>query len=203
MSFFSKNSISKFDWQYISCGVILISVFICTDVLRIFAKENLYYLPRIISNQPFRIFSSILIHKNSNHLLSNLGGIIMIRYFLMKLELKSSKFFLKFILLSVFINFLTIWIIERILFNFFEIIPNYASCGFSGIIYAFFGFLLLSSYYGKSYFLNSYIYLKKNNEIHEILKIICSISLIFSFLPGISLIGHLSGFIAGLLIFII
>ncbi len=199
---FIKNPISKYDWQYILCGVILISAFICSDLFIIFDKENYYYLPRIISNQPYRIFSSILIHTDLNHLVSNLGGLIMTRYFLMRLKIKSISFFIKFILISTIFIFFITWIIERILFYFLEIIPNYASCGFSGIIYSFFGFLLCTSYYGKNYFLNSRINLRKNNEIFKILKIICFIGLIFSFSPGISLMGHLSGFIAGCFIFI-
>jgi len=84
-----KNLISKYDWQYIVSGFFLISVFIFTDLIRVFDKEFFYYVPRLISDQPYRIFTSILVHADLNHLLSNLGGIIITRYFLMRLLIQS------------------------------------------------------------------------------------------------------------------
>ena len=85
----------------------------------------------------------------------------------------------------------------------FSVYQNYAALGFSGIIYALFGFLLLTSVYGKSYFLGKEIGLKSNYEVQKMSKTICLIGLIFSFLPGVSLLGHLSGFFAGLFLFLI
>ena len=141
----SNNSISKYDWQYIISGFFLISVFIFTDLIRVLDKEFFYYVPRLISDQPYRIFTSILVHADLNHLLSNLGGIIITRYFLLRLGIESRFFYLKFILICSFLNFFIIWFYEKILSYFFNIYPNYAALGFSGIIYALFGFLLLSS----------------------------------------------------------
>ena len=198
-----KNSISKYDWQYIISASLLILVFTFTDIIRIFDKEFLYFVPRLISNQPHRIFTSILIHADLNHLLSNLGGIIITRYFLIKLGIQSRFFYLKFICICSFLNFFIIWIYERILSYFFYFYPNYAALGFSVIIYASFGFILLTSFYGKSYFLGGKIGLKSNYEIQKMSKTICLIGLIFSFLPGVSLLGHTSGFIAGCLLFLI
>ena len=80
-----NNSISKYDLQYIASAALLISVFIFTDLIVVFDKEFLYFVPRLISVQPHRIFTSILVHADLNHLLSNLGGIIITRYFLMRL----------------------------------------------------------------------------------------------------------------------
>jgi len=199
----SKNSISKYDWQYIISGLFLISIFIFTDLIRVFDKELFYYVPRLISDEPYRIFTSILVHADLNHLLSNLGGIIIIRYFLMRLGIKSRFFYLKFILICSFLNFFIIWFYEKILSYFFKIYPNYAALGFSGIIYALFGFLLLSSFYGKNHFLGKKIGLKSNFEIQKMSKTLCLIGLIFSFLPGISLLGHISGFISGCFLFLI
>tara|TARA_B100000401_G_C52436523_1_gene545275 strand:- start:25 stop:630 length:606 start_codon:yes stop_codon:yes gene_type:complete len=199
----TNDQISKYDWQYIICAVILISVFIFTDFFRLFDKEYLYYSSGLISKQPHRIFTSILVHSNFNHLLTNLGGIVITRYFLMQLGIKSKLFYLQFILICSYIDFFIIWIYEKTLSYFFNIIPNYAALGFSGIIYAFFGFLLLTSFYGKSHFLGSKIDLKKNYEIQKMSKTICLIGLIFSFLPGVSLLGHLSGFVAGCFLFLI
>ena len=198
-----NNSISKYDWQYIFCASLLILVFIFTDLIKFFDKEYLYYMPRLISDQPYRIYTSILIHKDLNHLLSNLGGIIITRYFLMRLGIESSFFYIKFILICSFCNFLIIWLFEKILLYFFNLYTNYAALGFSGIIYGLFGFLLFTSFNGKSYFLGKKINLKSNFEIQRMLKTICLIGLIFSFLPGVSLLGHISGFVAGCFLFFI
>ena len=136
----SNDGISKYDWQYIICAVILISVFIFTDFFRVFDKEYLYYYSGFIREQPHRIFTSILIHANFNHLLTNLVGIVITRYFLMKLGIKSKLFYLQFILICSYIDFFIIWIYEKTLSYFFNIIPNYIALGFSGIIYAFLDF---------------------------------------------------------------
>ena len=198
-----NNSISKFDWQYILSASFLISVFVLTDLIGVFDKEFLYFVPRLISDQPYRIFTSILVHADLNHLLSNLGGIIITRYFLMRLGIQSRFFYLKFTLICSFLNFFIIWLYEKILSYFFNIYPDYAVLGFSGIIYALFGFILLTSFYGKSFFLGRKIGLQSNYEIQKMAKTICLIGLIFSFLPGVSLLGHISGFIAGYILFLI
>ncbi len=199
----NNNGISKHDWQYIFCAVLLILVFICTDFFSFFNKEFLYFVPRLIRDQPYRIFTSILVHADLNHLLSNLGGIIITRYFLMRLGVESRFFYLKFILICAILNFLIIWVFEKIQAYFFNIYPNYAALGFSGIIYGLFGFLLLTSFYGKSYFLGKKIGLKSNYEVQKLLRTICFIGLIFSFLPGVSLLGHISGFVSGCFLFLI
>ncbi len=198
-----NNSISKYDWQYILSASLLILVFIITDLIGFFDKEFLYFVPRFISDQPYRIFTSILVHADLNHLFSNLGGIIITRYFLMRLGIESRFFYLKFILICSFLNFFIIWIYEKILSYFFNFYPNYAALGFSGIIYALFGFLLLTSFYGKSHFLGKKIGLESNYQVQKMSKTICFIGLIFSFLPGGSLLGHISGFIAGCFLFLI
>ena len=198
-----NNSISKYDWQYLITGFFLISVFIFTDLIRVLDKEFLYYVPRLISDQPYRIFTSILVHADLNHLLSNLGGIIITRYFLLRLGIESRFFYLKFILICSFLNFFIIWVYEKILSYFFYLYPNYAALGFSGIIYALFGFLLLTSCFGKCYFLGKKIGLKSNYEVQKMSKTICLIGFIFSFVPGVSLLGHISGFIAGCFLFLI
>ena len=197
-----NNSISKYDWQFFAIGFFLILVFIFTDFIGVINKEYFYFVPRLISDQPHRIFTSMLIHADLNHLLSNLGGIIITRYFLMRLGIKSRFFYFKFILTCSFLNFSIIWVFEKIL-SYFSIYPNYASLGFSGIIYALFGFLLLTSFYGKKYFLGKEIGFNSNYEVHKMSKTICIIGLIFSFLPRVSLLGHLSGFIAGCFLFLV
>jgi len=119
-----NNSISKYDWQYFLSASILIFVFILTDLIEVFNKEFLYFVPRLISDQPYRIFTSILIHADLNHLLSNLGGIIITRYFLMRLGIESRFFYLKFILICSFLNFFIIWVYEKILSYFLNFYPT-------------------------------------------------------------------------------
>ena len=125
-----NNSIFKYDLQYLVTGLSLISAFIFTDLIKVIDKEYFYFVPRLISDQPHRIFTSILIHADLNHLLSNIGGIIITRYFLMKLGIECRFFYLKFILICSFLNFFIIWFYERIL-SYFNIYPNYAILGFS------------------------------------------------------------------------
>jgi len=199
----NNNSISKYDWQFIFSSAVLISFFILSDLIGVFDKEYLYFVPRLISNQPYRIFTSILVHADLNHLLNNLGGIIISRYFLMRLGIKSRFFYLKFILISSFLIFFVTWFYEKILSYFLNIYSNYAVLGFSGIIYASFGFVLLTSFYGKSHFLGKKIGLKSDHEVQKMSKTISIIGFIFSFLPGVSLLGHLSGFITGCFLFLI
>ena len=198
-----KYSISKYDLQYLASASFLIIVFILTDLIKVFDKEFLYFVPKLINDEPYRIFTSTLVHADLNHLLSNLGGIIITRYFLIRLGIQSRLFYLKFILICPFMIFLIIWLYEKILSYFFDIYPNYAFLGFSGIIYALFGFLLLTSFYGKNAFLGKKISLKSNYEVQKMSKTICLIGLIFSFFPGVSFLGHISGFVAGCFLFLI
>ena len=51
-----NNSISKNDWQYILIASLLISVFILTDLIGFVDKEFLYFVPRLISDQPLQDF---------------------------------------------------------------------------------------------------------------------------------------------------
>ncbi len=201
MSF--KNSISKYDWQYLFSASVLCSVFICTDLIKVFDKELLYFVPKLISVQPYRIFTSILVHADLNHLLNNLGGIIITRYILMRLGIESRFFYLKFILICSVVNFFLIWVYENLLSLVFDVYLNYAALGFSGIIYALFGFLLLTSFYGKDFFIGKKIGLKSDYEVQKMLKTICFIGFIFSFLPKVSLLGHISGFVAGCFLFFV
>ena len=121
---------------------------------------------------------------------------------MLRLGIESRFFYLKFVFICSFLNFFVIWVYEKVL-AYFNIFPNYVALGFSGIIYALFGFLLLTSFYGKKYFLGKEIGFKSNYEVQKMSKTICLIGLILSFLPGVSLLGHLSGFISGCFLFLV
>ena len=94
--------------------------------MKVFNKEFLYFVPRLISTQPYRIFTSILIHADLNHLLSNIGRIIITGYFLIRLGIQSRFFYLKLICICSFLNFFIIWFYEQLLKFFLNIHPNYA-----------------------------------------------------------------------------
>ena len=67
-----NNSISKYDWQYLTTGFFLIFIFIFTDLIGVIDKEYFYFVPKLISDQPHRIFTSIITHADLNHLLTSL-----------------------------------------------------------------------------------------------------------------------------------
>ena len=73
----------------------------------------------------------------------------------------------------------------------------------SGIIFGTCSFILLSSLYGKEYILNIFIGLKKNNEIYKLMTVFLSLGIVYSFLPSISLSGHIAGILSGFIIFIL
>ena len=70
-----------------------------------------------------------------------------------------------------------------------------------GIIFGSFSFILLSSLYGKEYIFNIFIGLKKNNEINKLMTIFLSLGIFYSFLPSISLSGHVAGILSGVIVF--
>tara|TARA_B100000902_G_scaffold8_1_gene9 strand:- start:41 stop:349 length:309 start_codon:yes stop_codon:yes gene_type:complete len=85
--------------------------------------------------------------------------------------------------------------------NFLFYNPNNLLIGFSGIIFGAFSFILLSSIYGKEYIFNIFIGLKKNYEINKLMTLFLSLGIFYSFLPSISLSGHVAGILSGFIIF--
>ena len=85
---------------------------------------------------------------------------------------------------------------------FFRNLMSFA-VGFSGIIYGVDAFILLASIYGKQRFIGLNIGLKKNQQIRQTMMVLTSVGIAWSLLPGISLLGHSTGFIAGGLLFLL
>ena len=160
---------------------------------------DLSYWSSYLINQPYRILSYSFVHKDFNHLLSNLFGIIVVRYCFIKLNLKNTFLFLYLIILLILIQTFYLFIIDNFLFY----NPNHLLVGFSGIIFGTFSFILFSSIYGKDYIFNIFIGLKKNNKIYRLISVFLSLGMIFSLLPGISLSGHFAGILSGFIIFIL
>ena len=75
--------------------------------------------------------------------------------------------------------------------------------GFSGILYGVDAFILLSSIYEKNRFVGLDIGLRKDQQIPQTMIVLTTIGIAWSFLPDISLLGHLTGFMAGALLFLL
>ena len=185
--------------QFIIPSFLCFLLFIFINFKRFFLVSDLSYWSSYLINQPYRILSYSFVHKDFNHLLSNLFGIIVVRYCFINLNLKNIFLFLYLIFLLIPIQTFFLFILD----NFIFYNPNHLLVGFSGIIFGTFSFILLSSLYGKECILNIFIGLKKNNEIYKLMTVFLSLGIVYSFLPSISLSGHIAGILSGFIIFIL
>ncbi len=193
------NNIPINEWQYILPILICGICYIASDFLGIIQKTDYAYWSGGLLKDQYRVFTYHFIHIDIKHLLANGTGIAICRYCFKELELKLNWFFLILILLLMPLQSLLLWIWDIV------ISKNSMSLavGFSGLIYGIEAFILLSSIFGKKRFLCFNTNLKKNSNITKITSILVLIGLIWSFMPGISLAGHLTGFTAGLLMYMI
>ena len=166
--------------QFIIPSFLCFLLFIIINFKGFFFVSDLSYWSIGLIKQPYRILSYSFVHKDFNHLLSNIFGIIVV-------------------ILLIPIQTFFLFIVDNFLFY----NPNHLLVGFSGIIFGTFSFMLLSSLYGKEYILNIYIGLKKNNEIYKLMTVFLSLGIVYSFLPSISLSGHIAGILSGFIIFIL
>ena len=185
--------------QFIIPSFLCFILFVIINFKRFFLVSDLSYWSSYLITQPYRILSYSFVHKDFNHLLSNLFGIIVVRYCFINLNLKNIFLFLYLIILLIPIQTFFLFIVD----NFIFYNPNHLLVGFSGIIFGTFSFILLSSLYGKEYILNIFIGLKKNNEIYKLMTVFLSLGIVYSFLPSISLSGHIAGILSGFIIFIL
>ena len=191
--------IANDDWQYLLPFLICLMFFIITDIFRFVDKTSLAYWSGALINEPHRIITSHFIHGNENHLLLNTFGIVFARFCLKSLKLNNNYFFLLLISLLIPLQTIIFWLSDMLIFH------NLMSLaiGFSGIIYGLNAFILLASLYGKREFIGFPIVLEKNRQVHQAVLTLTVIGFIWSLLPGISLNGHLSGFIAGSILFLL
>ena len=183
--------------QFIIPSSLCILLFIFINFKRFFLISDLSYWSGNLLNQPYRIISYSFVHKDSHHLLSNLLGIVVVRYCFINLNYKNVFLFLYLIILIIPIQTFYLFIVDNFLF--FD--PNHLLIGFSGIIFGAFSFILLSSIFGKEYIFNIFIGLKKNYQIKKLMTVFLSLGIAYSLLPGISLSGHLAGILSGFFIF--
>ena len=185
------------DTQFIIPSFLCILLFIVINFKRFFLVSDLSYWSSNLLNQPYRILSYSFVHKDFNHLLSNLFGIVVVRYSFINLKLNNIYLFFYLIILIIPIQTFYLFIVDNFLFY----DPDHFLIGFSGIIFGAFSFILLSSIYGKEYIFNIFIGLKKNYEIKKLMTIFLSLGIVYSLLPGISFSGHVAGILSGFFIF--
>ena len=191
--------IIKKEAQFIIPSFLCFLLFIIINFKRLFLVSELSYWSSYLINQPYRILSYSFVHKDFNHLLSNIFGIIVVRYCFINLNLKNIFLFLYLIILLIPIQTFFLFIVDNFLFY----NPNHLLVGFSGIIFGTFTFILLSSIYGKENIFNIFIDLKKNNEIYRLMTVFLSLGIVYSLLPSISFSGHIAGMLSGFIIFIL
>ena len=195
----SSYKISKDDWQYfipfLACSI----CFVATDIFAIIDKARFAYWSGGLILEPYRIITAHFIHGDAKHLLANTFGIAVARYCLKGLSLKSNFFFLVLIGLLIPIQTMIFWFVDIFFFR----NPMSLAVGFSGILYGVDAFILISSIYGKQRFIGMNIDLRKNQQIRQTMIILTGVGVVWSVMPGISLIGHLAGFTAGAILFLL
>jgi len=193
------NNISKNDWQYILPLLICTISFAATDLFGLIEKTMFAYWSGALIIEPYRILTSHFIHADINHLVANIFGIVISRYFLKTLGLKHNYFFLLLICFLIPLQTFIFWFIDIFLYG------NQLSLaiGFSGVLYGVNAFILLTSIYGKKRSLGLFCGLKKEKGTTKSMLLLMGVGIIWSLLPGVSLVGHLSGFISGALLFLI
>ena len=185
--------------QFILPILFSLILFFITNIIGLFDIHDLAYWSGKIYREPLRILLYSFVHVDLNHLLSNLFGIVILRYSLIKLNSQHNKLFILLLLFIIPLQTIYLYILD----NYFFYEYNNLLVGLSGVIYGSFSFLMMSSYFGKESLLHIYIGLKGNLEIFKLLSFLLSFGIIFSLLPGVSFNGHLGGIISGIIIFYI
>ena len=191
------EKISKNDWQYCVPVLACIICFFATDFLGIIDKSSVAYWSGRLFYEPYRIITSHFFHGDFNHLLANISGIIVARYFLKSLGLQSDYFFVTFIVLIIPLQSLLCWCVDILVFK----NPMSLAIGFSGVLFGVDAFILMATIYGKKRFIFIGCELKKDPRLLKSISVLTCIGIVWSFLPGISLLGHMSGLLAGFLLF--
>ena len=191
------NKIAKNDWQYFLPFLVCTICFIATDFLGILEKTSFAYWSGRLLAEPYRIITSHFFHGNINHLLANISGIIVARYFLKALKLRSDYFLFLIIALLIPFQAFICWCVDMFIYG----NPMSLAIGFSGILFGIDAFVLMTTIYGKKRYLFIKCEMRRNPNLVKSISLLTGIGILWSFLPGISFLGHISGFVAGFLLF--
>lgn len=193
------KKISNDDWQYLVPFFLCTICFVLTDFLGIIEKTSIAYWSGRLLIEPYRVFTSHFFHGDINHLLANISGIIVARYFLKALGISNRFFFIVFICLAIPLQSFFSWLVDIFIYR------NLMSLaiGFSGVLFGIDAFILLTTIYGKKRFLLFECGLKRSPKLFKSISVITGFGFLWSLLPGVSLLGHFSGFLSGVLLFLI
>jgi len=193
----NKISLIKREHQFFSLIILCFISFIFINILGITEISQLAYSSDYLIKEPYRILLYNFVHKDLNHLVSNVFGIIIIRYCFINLKITSNNLFYYLTILIIFFQTFMLYLIDNFLLNKYD----YFLIGFSGIVFGVNTYLMMTSYFGTNQFFMSIISLKRNYYIFRLNLLILSFGFIYSLLPGVSLEGHFCGALSGLLIF--
>ena len=193
-----SDNIDLIDNQYIITASVLIAIWLMTDIFCLIEKNNWIFWSRIMQYEPHRFFTSAIIHSDAKHLLMNLGGIVVARAIFKQLGMKSNYLFFLLTIFLIPISNLLEWIWAGVVSN-----PNSARLGFSGVIYGVNAFLLLCAIYGKKSFFRIPLNIFKNYQVQQSMIVLTIIGQIWNFSGGVSVVGHNTGFIGGIILFFI
>ena len=193
----SNIELLKREHQFFLLIILCFISFVFINILGTIKISQIAYSSGYLIKEPYRILLYNFVHKDLNHLVSNVFGIIIIRYCFIKLKIKSSNLFYYLTILIIFLQTFILYLIDHFLVNKYD----YFLIGFSGIVFGVNAYLMLVSYFGSNKFFNKFISLKRNYYIFRLNLLILSFGFIYSLLPGVSLKGHLSGALSGLIIF--
>ena len=194
-----SDNIESIDNQYIITAGVLIAIWLMTDIFGLIEKNNWMFWSRMMQYELHRFITSALIHANANHLLANLGGIVIARVMFRRLRMRSNYLFLLLTICLIPISNLLEWLWEGIIVS----NPNAATLGFSGVVYGVNAFLLLSAMNGKNKFFRIPINIHKNYQVQQSMIVLTIIGQIWNFSGGVSIVGHNSGFVAGIILFLL
>tara|TARA_Y100001968_G_C19281449_1_gene679427 strand:+ start:127 stop:714 length:588 start_codon:yes stop_codon:yes gene_type:complete len=189
--------VSKDDWQYFLPFLACTICFVTTDFIGSIEKTSVAYSSEFLFAEPYRIITSHFFHGDINHLLANVSGIFVARYFLKALGLRSNYFFLAIIALMIPLQTFICWCLDIFVYE----SPMPFAIGFSGILFGIDAFILMTTIYGKKQFIFFKCSMKKDLNLLKTISLLTGIGIIWSFVPGISLTGHLSGLLSGFLLF--
>ena len=197
MDIVRKIILIKREYQFFLPIFVCCISFVFINILGVEEITHLAYSSGYLLKEPYRIFLYNFVHKDFNHLLSNIFGIVIIRYCFIKLKIKSSNLFNYLTTLIIFLQTSLLYLIDNFLLNNYD----HYLIGFSGIIFGANAYLMMVSYFGSNKFFMTFIDLKKNYYIFRLNLFILSIGFIYSLLPGVSFEGHFCGALGGLIVF--